>query len=369
MKFTILRNDLATALSTVLGAIDTRQTMQILAHVLIETTADGLVLTGTNLQIELQAEAKATINTEGRATVPARKLYDIVRNLPEGAEIKIEFEEAKALVRCGRSRLSIPAMPADEYPRIDDRMLDKGVSFAIAEGELKRLMQYVAFQMPANDPRIYLNGLFLHVTNGELRAIAGGGLKMGMASMKCDALAGLESEIIIPTKSAQEVMKLLADSDALAAVRMTKSQFEIRCNAGTVKLMAIDSRYVDYMRVMAINHISTLTVGRDALKRSLARLTLVSNEVSRGVRMSLHPDSVTLETQASQAEDGEDHIDAKFDGPDGFEIGFSAVALSDVVGAITDDELVIRFVDGTTPPHISAANGSGGQHVLAPMKL
>src|SRR3546814_4881886 len=124
MKFTILRNDLASALATVIGAIDTRQTQQILSHVLIETTADGLLLTGTNLEIELQAEAKATIAETGRSTVPARKLYDLVRNLPEGAEVRLDFEETNALLRCGRSRITLPVNPANEFPQLDDRGLE-----------------------------------------------------------------------------------------------------------------------------------------------------------------------------------------------------------------------------------------------------
>src|SRR3546814_3901816 len=113
------------------------------------------------LEIELQAEAKATIAETGRSTVPARKLYDLVRNLPEGAEVRLDFEETKALLRCGRSRITLPVKPANEFPQLDDRGLETAVTFALPEGELKRLMQRVSFAMATNDVRLYLNGMLL----------------------------------------------------------------------------------------------------------------------------------------------------------------------------------------------------------------
>lgn len=369
MKVIVPRNELTTALSTVLRAVELRQTLQILAHVMIETTETGLLLTGTNLEVEIQATATAQISEPGRSTVPARKLYDIVRNLPEGAEIRLEFEETKALLRCGRSRLTLPVLEPLEFPRLDDRGLDGGVSFDIAEGDLKRVMKSVGFQMPTNDPRMYLNGMLLHATKGELRTVAGSSFKMGMAILKADVFANLETQIILPTKSANDVMEMLQDGDAVASIRMARGAFEMKCAAGVVKAKAIDSLYPDYMRLMTVHESATLKIPRETIKRALARLTLVSDQTKRGVRLSLNPDSIKLETSASNVEDGEDHIDAAYEGPGGFEIGFSSVALAEVVGAISGNEVVMRFVDARTPTHIAAADGSGGQYVLAPMVI
>lgn len=369
MKFTAPRNELAAALATVLRAIEQRQTLQILSHVLIETTDTGLLLVGTNLEVDIRATAAANIDVPGKGTVPARKLYDIVRNLPEGAEIKLEFEENKAQLRCGRSRLTLPVMNALEFPRLDDRGLDQCIAFEVPEVDLKRLMKSVGFQMPTGDVRMYMNGMLLHVTDGELRAVAGSSFTMGMASLKSDAFAALEAQVILPTKSASELMDLLTESETLASVRMSRSMFEIRCIAGVLQAKAIDSLYPDYMRLMNVERSSSLKIERESIKRALARITLVSDQTKRGVSMLMRPDSVTLETRASHVEDGEDHIEATFDGPPDFEIGFSAVALAETLSAIPGSEVIIRFGDTKTPTHLASADGSGGRYVLAPMVI
>lgn len=370
MKFTIPRNELASALGIIIGAVENRQTMQILGHVLIEAEADAgrVMFTGGNLEIELQAEAVATVETAGQSTVPAKKLYDIVRNLPEGAEIRLEFEETKALLRCGRSRLTLPVLPAAEYPRIDDRGLEHRTTYSVAEKELKRLMQRVAFNMQTNDPRLYLNGMLLHLTGSELRAVAGSAFCMGASSMKFDA-AG-EAQAILPAKSATEVLRLLEDTDSVATIRMSHTQFQMQCAACRMTTKAVDSRYPDYERLInSVQPNATLTVGREALKRALTRLTLVSDQTKRGVRLSMTTSLLTLESRASQFEEGEDHVDAKLTGLESFEIGFSAIALAEIVSAIPTDEIRFRFADDRHPVHIAAAAGESGQYVVAPMVL
>jgi DNA polymerase III subunit beta len=201
MKLTVLRNELVSALSAVMGVIERSQTLQVLSHVLIDATGDVVAVTGTNLEIELRTTAAATVDAPGKTTVHARKLFDIAKNLPEGAEVQLAFDGDKATLKCGRSRYTLPVMSAIDMPLMDCRSLDQGATFQVAERDLKRLIQRVAFAVGAEDVRPYLNGLLLHLIDNEIRAVGSDGVSLGRASIRQERAAAGQAQVLLHNRT------------------------------------------------------------------------------------------------------------------------------------------------------------------------
>jgi DNA polymerase-3 subunit beta len=368
MKFTVLRNELASALSTVMGATERTGTLQILRHILIEAADGCLGIVGTNLEMELRTEAAATVEMPGRATVPARKLYDLVKGLPEGAELRIEFEPRKALVKCGRSRYTLPVLPADEMPMLDVTPLKSGTTFEIEERALKQMMQSVLFAVAEEDVRAYLTGMLLHLADGEVRAVGGSNVSMARAASALPVPANGDIQTILINKSAREIVRLLSDTDHKAKVRVCTSMIHLELASCSITTKAIEGRYPEYDRVIALNVRSTMRIDREVLLRALARTAIVTN-VHKAVRLTPKADSLELTTAASDNEAGDECIDAKFDGPADFEIGFSISALSEVISALPPGEVVFNFETPLRHAQIQSAANDDRRYAVMPMRL
>lgn len=368
MKFTILRNELAGALSAVLGAVSRGGSLQILSHVLIEARDGKVLMMGTDLEMELRAETAATVDVPGRATVSARKLADLVKGMPEGAEIRLEFEERKALMKCGRSRYTLPVLPAMDMPALDPLPLEKGITFQVEERALKQVMQRVLFAVADDDARKYLTGMLLDLIDGELRAVGGSHVSMGVASAKVPGSPLGKVQVILINKPAREIARLLSETEHLATVRVCPSMIQIDLSSCSIRTKSIESRYPEYDRVMEQNTQSTLTVDRDALKAALARAAITAN-AHKGLRLITKPDALELESRMSDNECGGDSVEAKYEGPDEFEIGFSAVALSEIVSALPAGDVVVQFESPKRHALIRSAASNDCRYAIMPMVI
>jgi DNA polymerase-3 subunit beta len=371
MKFTILRNELVAALATVMGVVERAQTLQILSHVLIEATDDAMTITGTNLEVELRAGVVAEIERPGKSTVHARKLYDIARNLPEGSELKIEFSDDRATLKSGRSRYSLPVLPAIEMPMVDERPLQQGVSFRIPERELKRLMQRVSFVVASNDPRPQLNGMLLHIQGGQIRAIGSDGVTLGFTrAALVDCAEDANVQVILHGRSVKEIIRLLSDTDEPAHIQLSPWMTQMELASCRVTTKAIDTAYFAYERVMEVSPQWSLRVDRDALRSALIRSSIVMPSVKKPVVMTLHGGAMEIAAQnATTVEAGDEHLDAEFDGADGFRIGFSADVLGDVIAALPPGQILMRVGSAMKQAHIRAADNDDCQYVVAPFLL
>lgn len=369
MKITVLRNELVSALSTVMGVIERSQTLQILSHVLIDASGDVVALTGTNLEIELRTVASATIDAPGKATVHARKLFDITKNLPEGAEVQLAFESEKATLKCGRSRYTLPVLPAIDVPLMDCRPLDHGASFCVAERDLKRLIQRVAFAVGVEDVRPYLNGMLLHLVGNEIRAVGSDGVSLGRANIRHENTAAEPVEVLLHARTIKEIVRLLSDGEERATIRVARQMAELQLSACRVTTKALDYAYVPYERVMDFETKWAMKVDRDALRAALIRSAFVVNTTNKALRLTLRPDAMEIAASASATEAGTEHLDIEFDGTDGFEIGFAVDALTDAVTALPPGPIVMRINSDDRPARLLSASNDDCQYLVMPYRL
>ena len=225
MKFIINREDLLLPLQQIVSVIEKRQTMPILSNVLLNVSKDNLVLTGTDLEIQLIAKLYLENADEGNITVPARKILDIVRLLPNEAEIKFQLKEDKVKVTSGRSKFSLSTLPAENYPEFSE--LDFENQFLMTAEKLKNALDKTIFCMANQDIRYYLNGLLLHISNSKLKVVSSDGHRLSTYEDNIGETTGYESRIILPRKGVLELNRLLDDDEAELNIQFSKSNIKI----------------------------------------------------------------------------------------------------------------------------------------------
>ena len=225
MNFIINREQLLTPLQQIVSVIEKRQTMPILSNVLMVVNGNALVLTGTDLEIQLIAKINLDSSTSGQITVPARKFLDIVRLLPNGAEIKIELKDSKVKVTSGRSRFSLTTLAADNYPEFSETELEN--QFLINAGKMKKALDKTVFCMANQDIRYYLNGLLFHISNSKLKLVASDGHRLSIYEDNIGESTGYEARIILPRKGVLELTRLLDDDEAELNVQFSNSNIRI----------------------------------------------------------------------------------------------------------------------------------------------
>ena len=372
MRLTIERAALLKALGHVQSVVERRNTIPILSNVLLAADAGVLAFSATDLDMEIIDQAPAAIEAPGQITAPAHTLYEIVRKLPEGAEVELRYtgDDPRLQVSAGRSRFNLPVLPAGDFPVMSQDGLSSRVG--VDAGDLIRLIDKTRFAISTEETRYYLNGLYLHTVtdNGvaKLRAVATDGHRLALAEMIApEGAAGLPG-VIVPRKTIQEARRLL--DDCAEVVELQLSQAKVRMDFGGAILTSkvIDGSFPDYMRVIPKDNPKSLTLDNKLFAQAVDRVATISAEKSRSVKLAIEPGKMVLTVRNMEAGQAVEELEVDYDG-EAFEIGFNARYLLDVTDQIQSETAELRFADPASPTLVIDPADAGVQYVLMPLRV
>ena len=370
MKFSIARDTLIKPLNLVAGVVERRQTLPILSNVLIALEDSKLSLTGTDLEVELVGRLDLEApGVDGEVTVPARKLVDICKSLPEGSNIEFSVEGGKAMVKAGRSRFTLSTLPAADFPAVEASAAD--ISLEMEQALVKQLIDGTAFAMAQQDVRYYLNGLYFEVLGGRLRVVATDGHRLALATAP-QRVEATDLGVIIPRKGVLELSRLLEGTTPIALsigtnhIRATTEQFTF-----TSKL--VDGKFPDYERVIPKNPDKLVVGDRAELKQAFTRTAILSNEKYRGVRLRLSQNSLDITANNPEQEQAEEVVAVEYSGAE-MEIGFNVSYLLDVLSVLSQAQVRLCLSDEASSALLEHAQPPSDQeperlYVVMPMRL
>ena len=369
MKFTIDRETLLAPMLTVRGVIEQRHTLPVLSNILVTARDGELAFTATDSEVELQARVAIDDRFNGEITVPARKIIDICQALPAHAPVDFEVDEGnRAHIRSGRSRFALTTLPASDFPTTEE-IADESV-FAIAQNELKRMIDLTQFAMARQDVRYYLNGLLLEMTAQGLKAVATDGHRLAVAHF--DSETGLEESksIIVPRKAVLELGRLLASEDAELTLRVGSNAIQMTVGNVRFTTKLIDGKFPDYGRVIPDEEAcdKRLSIDREALRLCLIRASVLSSDKHRTVRLTLNDGVLTVAANNPEQETAVDEIEIAYSG-ESLEIGFNVSYLIDALSTLPSETADIFLTDSSSSCLIQPHDRSSCQFVVMPMRL
>jgi len=366
MKIKTNRDELLKPLLQVGSVVERRQTLPILANVLVSARPDQLLLTATDLEVELRTHAAVEADGEADFTLPARKLIDICKALPEGADIELTIDGDKATLRSGRGRYTLGTLPAQDYPSIEPAAASE--TLELPEHLLKQLIDKTHFAMAQQDVRYYLNGMLLEVQPGRIRTVATDGHRLAMCDTAYDADSSVDIQVILPRKAVLELGRLLGDSDEPVKLEISSSHVRLTLADASFTSKLIDGRFPDYERVMPAGETQLVLADKDALRQSLARTAILSNEKYRGIRFRLSPGLLHLQAHNPEQDEADEEVEIDYQG-DEMTIGFNVGYLLDVLGVIDSEEVRIAVSDANSSSLITSADSDNCRYVVMPMRL
>ncbi len=366
MKFIIDREQLLEPLQQIVNVIEKRQTMPILANVLLKIESGKLVLTGTDLEIQIIAAVQIEIIEEGSITVPARKLFDIFRNLPEQAKIRVELVEDKIKIHSGRSRFSLSTLAADDYPEFSEGTMD--CQFFINSGQFKKSLDKTIFCMANQDVRYYLNGLMLNISNNILKLVASDGHRLSIYEDEINQATGVESKIILPRKGVIELSRLLDDSDTEISASFSSNNIKILYKNLIFSAKLIDAKYPEFGKVFMQEFNNQIRIQKQVLKDALTRVSILANEKFKGVNLNINSDSLKLTTHNPEHEEAEEELVIDYDG-EPISISFNAQYLLEAVSNLDSEMAVITIASNGSSCFIEEPEQRLFKFIVMPMRI
>ncbi|KAB7624232.1 DNA polymerase III subunit beta [Alkalilimnicola sp. S0819] len=366
MRFEIAREALLRPLQAVIGVVERRQTLPVLANVLVVADSSGISITATDLEVELVAHVQSPISEPGQVTLPARKLMDIVRNLPEDADIQISVEQDKALVSAQRSRFTLATLPAADFPAVED--IGDSQPLLLPQSQLRHLIEKTHFSMALQDVRYYLNGLLLELEPNQVRAVATDGHRLALCELGAEVEVSEAKQVIVPRKGVQELLRLLENSDDEVRLELGANHVRVALPELRFTSKLIDGRFPDYQRVIPQNAQSVLRVARDELRQALVRASILSNEKYRGVRLAVDGERLTLQSNNPEQEQAEEELAVQYQG-DAMEVGFNASYMLDALQAAEGEEVELLLTDANSSCLLRGGGAQDSKYVIMPMRL
>ena len=366
MQFSIQREALLKPLQQVVGVVERRQTLPVLANLLVKV-ADGRVsLTGTDLEVEMMATAQAEKLVDGEITIPARKLFDIVRALPDGARIELKLNADRVALSAGRSRFTLTTLPAREFPTVDEIELVEKVS--LPEEVLRDLMERTSFAMANQDVRYYLNGMLLDLHEHTLRCVATDGHRLAMKETQLPNAVATRRQIIIPRKGVNELVGLLESGEGQVELEFGRNHLRVRRGDVVFTSKLIDGRFPDYEAVIPLGADKTATLDRDVLRGALQRAAILSNEKYRGVRLELSPGKLRIVAHNPEQEEAVEEVEADTHVSD-LAVGFNVGYLLDALAALRGDKARLSLRDAQSSCLVQENDNEYSRHVIMPLRL
>lgn len=367
MNIKINRDTLLKPLSAVSGIVERRHTLPILSNLLLEAKQDKIVLTATDLEMQISLSINSSTGGELSTTVSAKKLLDICRALPENAEINMATAESRIQVKTGKSRFNLQTLPASDYPVMTKAAGAEPTIITISQGTLKRLFKQVEFAMAQQDIRYYLNGLLFEVSANRLNVVGTDGHRLSFTSSELSQNYE-KQELILPRKTVIELIKLLDDSDEEVAIEIVPGQ--VNFSFGDIRLITkvIDGKFPDYNRVIPVGHQNTFTIDRMTVLLSMQRASILSNEKYRGIRMVLANNSLRLISTNSEQEEAEEELEVAYTG-EALDIGFNVTYMIDVLNNVSTDQIVFSFADANSSCLVTVPEDENYKYVVMPMRI
>jgi DNA polymerase-3 subunit beta len=362
------KNAFLTPLQAVTGIVEKRHTLPILSNVLIERKNDTLNLIATDLEIQIttSCEAGGKAIDDQRLTVSARKLQDILRSLPDGAEASLDIQSNKVQLKAGKSRFNLQTMPADDFPKMAEPGELQG-KFSISQKLLQDMLLLVQFAMAQQDIRYYLNGLLLVLDGTKIKVVATDGHRLSYAEGNLDQPHD-KREVILPRKAVLELSRQLSAGDATIEAEIYASQVRFRYGSSELVTKIIDGKFPDYTRVIPVNYNKTITLNRQELLQSLQRAAILSNEKFRGVRWMLTDSSLRISCTNTEQEEAQEEIEVTYSG-DALDVGFNITYLLDVLNNVHTEKIDCSFGDANSSMLITVPGRDDFRYVVMPMRI
>ena len=372
MQLTIERSALLTALGRVQSVVERRNTIPILSNVQLAAEAGALDLTATDLDLAVVAQVATDIGQSGATTTPAHTLYDIVRKLPEGAQVELKLGESdgRLALRAGRSRFMLPCLPREDFPAIAEGGLP--TEFSIGAPELRRLIDKTRFAVSTEEMRYYLNGIYLHHAEHEgvsmLRAVATDGHRLARVDTPLPEGAAGMPGIIVPRKAVNELRKLVEDAQEPISIALsdTKIRFSLGATVLTTKL--IDGTFPDYARVIPEGNDKVLEADAKVLSAAVDRVSTMSTDKSRAVKLEVAQGKLVVSANSPESGSAVEELAAGYQG-EPLEIGFNFRYLLDIAGQIDGDVARFTMSDAVSPTIVEDGGDTASLFILMPMRV
>ena len=362
------RDDLLKPLQAVSGIVEKRHTLPILSNVLFERSGDSLLFLATDLEIQVSTSFNSPQKGADNysVTVSARKLQDILRALPDDADIALETQNNRILAKSGKSRFTLQTLPAEDFPKLVPAG-GTAVKIKVTQKALRALLLLVQYAMAQQDIRYYLNGMLLVLEGNIMKAVATDGHRLAYATMKLEQKAEA-LDLILPRKAIQEIVKLLGDSDDEVSFELSANQARFKIGGVELITKVVDGKFPDYGRVIPTNYTKHFEIERARLQQSLQRVAILSNEKFRGVRWTLTEDQLRIACTNTEQEEAFEEIDIAYKG-EPLDIGFNVTYLLDVLSNVSSDKVTCSFGDANSSVLITIAEDTDFRYVVMPMRI
>jgi DNA polymerase III subunit beta len=366
LKIKTTNDKLLAPLQQVTGIVERRHTLPILSNVLITASGSRVEFLATDLEVQITSKADLDAAAEGSVTAGARKLYDILRSLPEDAEVALEAKENRMTVRAGKSRFNLQTLPAADFPRMVEAR-DASKTLTLPQKALRDALGLVQFAMAVQDIRYYLNGVLFSVDKDVLRVVATDGHRLSYASRSLGSDHGTV-EAILPRKTVLELIKLLGDTDEPVSLAIGSNQ--ARFSFGGIEIVSkiVEGKFPDYQKVIPTTHKNRVSLERGTLAQSLNRAAILSNEKIRGVRLVFTKDALSIICTNNEQEEAEEGLAVEYGG-DPLDIGFNISYLLDVLNHVDSETVTVAMGDSNSSALVQMPGREDFKYVVMPMRI
>ncbi|MGY9005763.1 MAG: DNA polymerase III subunit beta [Alphaproteobacteria bacterium] len=370
MQFTIERASLLRSLGHVQSVVERRNAIPILNNVLIEAANGAIKLTATDMELAIAESVPAEVATPGSLTAPAHTFYDIVRKLPDGAQVSVEEGDGRLTLRSGRSTFQLACLPPADFPALGTD--DQPHHFSLPASAARALIDHTRFAISTEETRYYLNGIYLHAADQDgikvLRAVATDGHRMARFDVPMPEGAADIPGVIVPRKMVSEWRKLIDEAESDIVVGLSESKINLSFDDVVLTSKLIDGTFPDYQRVIPDSNERLLEVDRKDFAEAVDRVSTISTEKSRAVKLAINKGVLTLSVTSLDQGQAEEELEVSFDA-EGLEIGFNSRYLLDIAERIEGDKARFRLNDSASAAIVSDVDDANALYVIMPMRV
>ena len=301
-----------------------------------------------------------------QTTIPARKLLDICKALPDSSQINFNIDETRVSLTSARSRFTLSTLPARDFPSLDE--IEVQQAFEISQNQLKVLFEKTSFAMAQQDVRYYLNGILMEISSSSIKLVATDGHRLALSEIGIESGISENRQIIIPRKAVLELSRLLDSGDSIARCEMSQNHLRVETGSLVFTTKLIDGKFPEYQRVIPVDGNKIMQVDRETLKHSMSRIAILSNEKYRGIRLTFSSGNLSIQANNPDQEEAEEELQVDYDEED-MEIGFNVTYLIDVLNVLGSEKVQVKLKDSNSSAIISDAADESSLYVVMPMRL
>jgi len=361
------QDEVLTVLQSIAGIVERRNTLPILANVLVRKTGGSLQFTTSDLEIQIRTSAELGGDAaDFSTTIGARKLIDILRTMPADQTVSLEASQSKIILKGGKSKFTLQTLPAEDFPLVQESA-SFGPVFSVPQKTLKNLLSQVSFAMAVHDIRYYLNGILFVAEGKQLSLVATDGHRLAFASATLDVEVP-KQEVILPRKTVIELQRLLSDAEGAIDMQFASNQARFSFEGMQFVTKLVEGKFPDYNRVIPKNHKNRIVLGRATLLSTLQRTAILTSDKFKGVRLNIEPGTLRMAANNAEQEEAVDEIDIDYEG-DSIEIGFNVTYLIDALSNMGQEMVTLEFSDGNSSALMTIPDNATFKYVVMPMRI